>query len=96
MHSSIQEDEIKNTLKGLCHEVIHVWNIKQKKMNTPLPMFFHDLKPSDNNIEIYNIRRLSNLVVRVEAPYIKQEIPQCTHCQQHGHKNIFAYDVCAV
>lgn len=77
LHPFIQKDKIKNSLKDLCHEVVHVWNVKQRKTNAPLPMFFLDLKPSDNNKKIYNGRRLLNVVVRVEAPYsTRQEIPQ--------------------
>lgn len=45
VHPSIKEVEIKNS--------IHKWNIKQRKTNIPLHMFFIDLKLSENNKEIY-------------------------------------------
>lgn len=66
-------------------------------------MFFLDLKPSDNNIEIYDVRRLSNLFFRVEAPYTRQEIThvhiainmdiqkfctRCLHCVKCAGKHL--------
>ena len=40
-------------------------------------MHFIDIKPHDNNKEIYKINTLLNTIVQFEAPYAKREIPQC-------------------
>lgn len=89
VHPSITVEEIKNSIQELGHEVSNIWNVKQRKTNISLPMFFVDLQPNDNNKEIYNVRKLMNLVVRFEAPYTRQEIPQCMRCQRHGHTKNF-------
>lgn len=89
VHPSVNEEELKTSIQDLGHEVINIWNVKHRKTNVSLPMFFIDLKPKDNNKEIYNIKRLLNLVVRFEAPYTKHEIPQCMRCQKYGHTKNF-------
>jgi hypothetical protein len=48
-------------------------------------MFYVDLEPADNNKEIYNLRFLNNLVIKVEPPHKTTNMVQCTRCQQYNH-----------
>lgn len=62
-------------------------DIVQYNTKTPLPLFFIELEPNDNNKEIFQINRLLNIVISVESPRTKREIPQCIRCQEYGHTN---------
>ena len=48
-------------------------------------MHFMDIKPHDNNKEIYKINTLLNTIVQFEAPHAKRESLQCMRCQKFGH-----------
>ena len=85
MHPTTDLAEIKRSISDKDHEVTNIWNIKQRNTNKPLPMFFVDLKPQDNNKDIYNIKLLLNTCVQFEAPHARREIPQCMECQRYGH-----------
>lgn len=89
VHPSTNVEEIKNCIQELGHDVINILNIQQRKTKKPLPLFFIDLKRNENNQEIYNVRKLLNLIVTFEPPHIKQTIPQCMRCQRHGHTKNF-------
>jgi hypothetical protein len=77
--------ETKRSIMDKGHEVINIWKIKQRNTNKPLSMFFVDLKPQDNNKDIYSIKLLLNICARFEAPPARREIPQCMKCQKYGH-----------
>jgi hypothetical protein len=49
MHYSTDTREIKSEIEKLGHTVVNIFSIKQNKTNIPLPLFFVDLKPSENN-----------------------------------------------
>lgn len=52
----------------------------------PLPLFFVDLTPNDNNHEIFKLSSLLNTTIKVEIPYkSKKGPPQCHQCQNYGH-----------
>jgi hypothetical protein len=51
-------------------------------------MHFIDIKPHDNNKEIYKINKLLNTTVQFEAPHAKREFPQCMRRQKFGHKKL--------
>jgi hypothetical protein len=44
-------------------------------------MHFIDIKPHDNNKEIYKINKLLNTIKQFETPHAKRKIPQFMHCQ---------------
>lgn len=85
MHYSTDTNDIKQNIEQLGHEVINVWNAKQNRTKKPLPLFFIDLKPKENNKDIYNINLLMNTCVVFEAPRVYRNIPQCIKCQRFGH-----------
>jgi hypothetical protein len=52
-------------------------------------MFYVDLEPADNNKEIYYLRFLINLVIKVEPPHKTTNMVQCTRCQQYNHTKAY-------
>ena len=51
-------NNIKQALKDKGHELLNIWNVKQRVTKKPLPIHFVDIKPSGNNKEVYNIHTL--------------------------------------
>lgn len=89
MHPSTSLQEIKEELSELGHSVTNIWNIKARTTKKPLPIFFIELKPNNNNKEIYEIKNLLHCQVKIEEPRPKREIPQCAKCQQYGHTKTY-------
>lgn len=85
LHPTTDVNEIKKSLADKGHEVTNIWNVKRKTTNIPLPIHFLDLKPNENNSEIYKIDLLLHTKVQFEAPHPRREIIQCTRCQKFGH-----------
>lgn len=85
LHPSTEKDEIKTALKELNHEAVNIHNVRHRTDKYPLPIFFIDLQPSDNNKEIYNLKSIKNNIVKIEPPLTKRTIPQCLRCQEFGH-----------
>jgi hypothetical protein len=81
IHPSTDLNDIKQDLKDKGHEVMNISNVKQRVTKKSLPIHFVDIKPSDNNKEIYNITTLLNTIVQFKAHHAKREIPQCMRCQ---------------
>ena len=49
LHHSIHPDIIKDELQDLGHTARNVLNIRQRLSKAPLPLYFVDLEPRDNN-----------------------------------------------
>ncbi|VVC46127.1 Pre-C2HC domain [Cinara cedri] len=90
---------ITNELYDQGHEVSKITNIQIKKKSDPknknsewtyirLPLFFVDLKPRENNQDIYNIKLLCHQIIKIEPPRKKQEVPQYKNCQALGSSQI--------
>jgi len=82
MHYSTDEEDIKSAIEHHGHTVINVYNIKQERTNIPLSLFFVDLKPNENNKDIYKTETLNYTKVRFEPPRPKRNIPQCGKFQR--------------
>jgi len=91
MHYSADTSEIKSEIEKLGHSVANTFNIKHKRTNIPLPLFFVDLKPSENNKYIYLIETLNYTEVKFEPPRPKRNIPRCSKCQRYGHTQAYCY-----
>jgi len=91
MHYTTDVEDIKLTIEHHGHTVTNVYNIKQQRTNIPLSLFFVDLKPNENNKDIYQIERLNYTNVRFEPPRSKRNIPQCGKCQTYGHTQAYCY-----
>jgi len=46
-------DAIKRDIKELGHKITNIWNIKNHGTKVPLNMFYIELKPENNNKDIY-------------------------------------------
>jgi hypothetical protein len=85
LHHSIPPYEIQTELETLGHKVCNKLNIRHRVTKEPLPLYFVDLEPEDNNKSIYDLQLLCNMKIAVEAPRKKNHIAQCTRCQSFGH-----------
>ena len=56
LHPSNLPAEVKETIEKHRHQVRNVVNIRNWESKVPLPLFFVDLDPNQNNKDIYNIR----------------------------------------
>jgi hypothetical protein len=77
IHPSTDTNEISSALADLRHNVTNIWNIKHRQTMQLLPIFYFKLQPSDNNKDIYSLKR----------PL--RTIPQCTNCQDYRHTKKF-------
>jgi hypothetical protein len=84
MHYSINPEEIKIEIQKLGHMVTTIW-IKQCKTKHPLPMFFVELEPAQNNKDIFNVEYIQQCKIKFEPPKHKRDIAQCANCQRYGH-----------
>lgn len=89
LHYSTNIDEIKKALTDVGHEVRNVVNIRHWKTKEPLPLFYVDLEPRENNKSIYNLKSLLHTNIRVEAPHPHPVIVQCKRCQRYGHTKTY-------
>ena len=89
LHHSIHPDIIKDELEGLGHTARNVINIRHRLSKAPLPLYFVDLEPRNNNKNIYDLQFLCNMRISVEAPRKKTTIVQCIRCQSYGHTKTY-------
>lgn len=89
IHPSTDLNDIKLELAELGHDCVNIWNIKQRKTKKPLPIFIVELKPHENNKNVYHIKYLLKCKIAFEPPHPKREIPQCAKCQQYGHTKAY-------
>jgi arsenate reductase-like glutaredoxin family protein len=85
LHHSMDTNIIKEALASLGHKVRNIINAKHRHTKEPMNLFFVDLEPSKNNIDIYNVHKISNCDVLIEPPRGGRGVVQCTRCQLYGH-----------
>lgn len=85
LHHTTNISDIKARLLSLGHQVRSVRNVVSRKTKEPLPMFFVDLDPCENNKDVYDIRSIENAVVSIEPPKRFDDLVQCFRCQEFGH-----------
>ena len=91
MHPSVNQEDLKQELKDLGHEVSNIWNVKHRITKAPLPMFMIELTPNTHNKHIYNVQYLMHCKISFEPPRPKRTIPQCANCQQYGHTKSYCH-----
>jgi hypothetical protein len=84
LHNSVSEDEIKEELHALGHEVRRVTNVLSRN-KVSLPLFFVDIEPNSNNAKVFDIETLLYSRVKIEEPRNRRQIVQCKNCQRYGH-----------
>lgn len=91
LHSSEDISEISQELKNHGHEVRQLVNVRHRVSKEPLPLFYVDLEPKQNNKDIFKLKFLNHMKVTFEAPYKKKEVLQCKRCQRFGHSKNQCY-----
>jgi hypothetical protein len=89
LHHGTDTEAIKISLAEQGHEAVNIHNIKHRTTKKPLPMFFIDITPKENNKQVYNLDKLGNSIIKCEPPYTKRIVPQCTRCQAYGHTKTY-------
>lgn len=89
LHHSMPLEDITRELEKAGHKVRNIINVRHRVSKAPLPLFFVDLEPQDNNSKIYDFEFLLNTKVKIEPPRIKKGIIQCTRCQDYGHSKTY-------
>lgn len=85
LHASEDTTAITRELEHRGHKVRQIVSIRHRSTKEPLPIFYVDLEPQQNNKEIFDVRYLNQMKITIEAPYKKKEIIQCKRCQRFGH-----------
>lgn len=89
LHHSINPEDLKAELADKGFDVKNISNIKHRVTKKPLPLFFIDLEPNDDNKLIYNINYLLNSKIKIEPPRKNNVIPQCARCQSFNHTKAY-------
>lgn len=89
LHHSVPSSDIETELEKKGHKVRNIMNIRHRVTKEPLPLFFVDLEPKDNNKDIFNLEFLHHIKIKIEAPRTKRTIIQCTRCQNYGHTKTY-------
>lgn len=85
LHPTTSTTEIGVNIENLGYNVRQVSNVLDKSTKRPLPIFFVDLEPAPINNEIFKLSSLLHTKIKIEEPYRRREIIQCTNCQDYGH-----------
>lgn len=89
LHPTTPITDIKEALLKFGFKTRNVTNITHRATKQPLPMFYVDLEPSENNKEVYNLRAINNQIIKVVPPQRNHSIVQCTRCQQYNHTKTY-------
>lgn len=89
IHHSEDKGFIQEGIEKHGHKVRQIINVRHRLTKDPLPLFYVDLEPARNNINIFDIKSINNACVTIEPPKFKKEAVQCKRCQRFGHtKNL--------
>lgn len=89
LHHSTDVNDLRAALQEKGHTALIIHNMKQRGSGNPTSLFFVELKPNENNKDVYEIDLILNHRVKFEPPHKKREIPQCAKCQRYGHTKGF-------
>ena len=90
LHHSTDLENIRQDLLEQGHVARNIVNARHKITKEPLNLFFIDLEPATNNKAIYKITAIQNKIIHFEPPRTnKNQILQCTRCQDYGHKRSY-------
>lgn len=85
LHSRTYFKSIAEDLRMLNHQVKTITNTTKHDTKQPLPLLLVELESKSNNIDIFNMKKILNIIVTVEPPRHKRNIFQCIRCQKYGH-----------
>ena len=78
-------------LEQLGFKPIQMMPVRDPITKQLIPMLFVDLKPSQKNAEIYNLKRLYHAVIKVEPPKLCRTVIQCSRCQEYNPSKNFCH-----
>ena len=85
VHHSTDVSFITEELLKSGHKCRNIVNAKSKFTKQPMSIFFANIEIANNNKDVFNITRLCNAVVKIEAPHKFNDLVQCHRCQEFGH-----------
>jgi len=85
LHPTTDPNYIKEELEKEGFQARNVTNALHRVSKIQLPLFFVDLEPALNNINIFELKTICHTKVKIEAPRINKLAPQCLNCQDYGH-----------
>lgn len=102
LHPTCSPEMIMDDLISRNFEILEATNkikkIKEDKIEKriPLPLFMLTFKNTQNIKDIYEIKHICGMQVKIEAIRTSKLIPQCKKCQRYGHTHKYCQrsDVC--
>lgn len=85
LHPSCEVESMMDELKALGFKPKQMVPVHHPVTKAPLPLFFLDLEPNDNNEKIYTLPTLYYCKIKVEPPKPRRTVIQCLRCQAYGH-----------
>lgn len=87
LHSRSYFKSIAEKLRMLNHRVKTVANTTKLDTKQPQPLLLVELEKhsKSNNIDIFNMKKILNIIITVEPPRHKRKIFQCIRCQKYSH-----------
>jgi hypothetical protein len=92
LHYSVPVEDIKEELQSKGHKVRNIMNIRHRVSKEPLPLFYVDLEPNQNNKEIYSICSIGNAIIKIEPPHKKTVLPNAQDVNFMGIRKLIAPD----
>lgn len=101
LHYTTDPADIKSALQTLGYTAENITNVlsrrvailddnnRQSVIRNPLSLFFVEISTDSYNDEIYDIKFLLSYSIKIEEPYKKRSIPQCTRCQSYSHTKTY-------
>jgi hypothetical protein len=69
LHPTVQQELVRGDIERMGHKIRKLWNIRHRVSGNPFSLFFLDFTPTTNNSEIYHIKYLQNMSVKIEPPH---------------------------
>ncbi|GBO00034.1 Nucleic-acid-binding protein from transposon X-element [Araneus ventricosus] len=90
------KDELKNVLEGKCFKILKISQLKNYRLKTPYPYFLVDVIKTQNHQNIYNIKTINHLKVKVETYRRRNHATICFKCSgfHHSAKNCECHPKC--
>jgi len=104
LHTSNDISFIKKELLALDFRSRNILNVLHSQTKLPIPIFFVDLELEKSNPDILNLTSLCYPKIKVEAPHVRKDTPQCLRYDgcgyafvtvEHVHTAIITLDVYA-
>lgn len=91
LHHSTPVDWIQNELKSISFTTRNITNFINGQTKTLFPLFFVDFESILNNRYIFKIDTFYYTEIKIEEPWLRRNIVQCTRCQPYSLKSSQMY-----